>query len=218
MSTIESADTGSATANHEPQSSGGSIAASAIRFCGDEMGELCPPMLAASAMPSCASARPREATGGRRRQRGRWTSGRCRCRGDETAVETQGVPRIHRAFRWRRPVWSIEGQGTPGSGQDPRPATIHSVGPGQVRSGQGTQVGVRSSQGGRGNGAVSLGIPVIRDKRSRSGTERRTTSVEACGGWAAFTTTLREGEWAHPSGGTFCILIMAGTHLDERKA
>ena len=57
MSTIESAETGSETANHEPQSSGGSIAASAIRFCGDEIGELCPPMFAASAMPSCARRR-----------------------------------------------------------------------------------------------------------------------------------------------------------------
>lgn len=49
---IETAETGNATANHEAQSISGSIAASAIRFCGDEMGELCPPMLAAKAIAS----------------------------------------------------------------------------------------------------------------------------------------------------------------------
>lgn len=53
MSTMEIMDTGSATANQLAQSSLGSIAARAIRFCGDDIGELWPPMLAAKAMASC---------------------------------------------------------------------------------------------------------------------------------------------------------------------
>ncbi len=40
MRTIEMAETGSETANHEPQSSCGSIKPIAMRFCGEEMGEL----------------------------------------------------------------------------------------------------------------------------------------------------------------------------------
>src|SRR6266702_1568514 len=55
MSTIEMPETGSATKNQRPQSSGGSIACSAIRFWGDEIGDDCPPMLAASAIASCAA-------------------------------------------------------------------------------------------------------------------------------------------------------------------
>jgi len=52
IKTMETAETGKATANHEAQSIAGSIAAGAMRFCGDEMGELCPPILAAKAMAS----------------------------------------------------------------------------------------------------------------------------------------------------------------------
>lgn len=53
IKTIETAETGRATANHDAQLTLGSdISASAIRFCGDDMGELCPPMLAAKAMAS----------------------------------------------------------------------------------------------------------------------------------------------------------------------
>lgn len=52
MRIIEIADTGSATANHFPQSSWGSISWRAIRFWGEEMGELWPPMFAANAIPS----------------------------------------------------------------------------------------------------------------------------------------------------------------------
>lgn len=51
---IEMPETGRATANHCAQSSGGSIACKAIRFCGDEMGELCPPIFAARAIASCS--------------------------------------------------------------------------------------------------------------------------------------------------------------------
>lgn len=51
MSTTEMPETGSATANQLAQSSCGSISCSAMRFCGEEMGELCPPILAARAMP-----------------------------------------------------------------------------------------------------------------------------------------------------------------------
>ena len=50
---IVTADTGIATANHSSQSTGGSMYESVIRFCGDEIGELCPPILAARAMASC---------------------------------------------------------------------------------------------------------------------------------------------------------------------
>lgn len=53
IKTIETAETGRATANHDAQSSAGSIFWSAIRFCGDEMGELCPPIFAANAIASC---------------------------------------------------------------------------------------------------------------------------------------------------------------------
>ena len=52
MSTIEMAETGSATMNHVDQSMGGSIAPIAMRFWGDEMGELWPPMFAARAIAS----------------------------------------------------------------------------------------------------------------------------------------------------------------------
>ena len=50
MRTIEMDDTGIETANHLDQSSLGSISASAIRFCGEEMGDAWPPMFAARAM------------------------------------------------------------------------------------------------------------------------------------------------------------------------
>jgi len=50
MSNIEMAETGKATTNHLAQSSGGSIAWRAMRFCGEDMGELWPPILAARAM------------------------------------------------------------------------------------------------------------------------------------------------------------------------
>ena len=50
MITMDMADTGRATANQLAQSNGGSMACSAIRFCGEEIGELWPPMLAANAM------------------------------------------------------------------------------------------------------------------------------------------------------------------------
>jgi hypothetical protein len=53
MSNIEMAETGKATTNHLAQSSGGSIAWRAMRFCGEDMGELWPPILAARAMASC---------------------------------------------------------------------------------------------------------------------------------------------------------------------
>lgn len=49
---MEMADTGIDTANQLAQSSGGSIAARAMRFCGDEIGDDCPPIFAASAMPN----------------------------------------------------------------------------------------------------------------------------------------------------------------------
>jgi hypothetical protein len=52
MSSIEMKETGSATMNHCPQDMGGSISLRAMRFCGDDIGELCPPMFAASAMAS----------------------------------------------------------------------------------------------------------------------------------------------------------------------
>lgn len=45
-------ETGIATKNQRPQSSGGCIACKAIKFCGDEIGDDCPPMLAASAIAS----------------------------------------------------------------------------------------------------------------------------------------------------------------------
>jgi hypothetical protein len=50
MRTIEIAETGSETANQLAQSSDGSIAWSAIRFCGEEIGELWPPIFAARAI------------------------------------------------------------------------------------------------------------------------------------------------------------------------
>lgn len=52
MRTIEIADTGRETANHPSQSTGGSISASAIKFCGEEIGELWPPIFAARAIAS----------------------------------------------------------------------------------------------------------------------------------------------------------------------
>ena len=52
MRMIETADTGKATANHPSQSIGGSISARAIKFCGEEMGELWPPIFAARAIAS----------------------------------------------------------------------------------------------------------------------------------------------------------------------
>lgn len=52
MSRTDMAETGSATANHRAQSSGGSMACSAIRFWGEDIGELCPPTFAARAMPN----------------------------------------------------------------------------------------------------------------------------------------------------------------------
>ena len=56
---IEIPDTGRATKNHCAQLTWGSMAASAIRFCGDEIGELCPPILAASAIASCYRSKKR---------------------------------------------------------------------------------------------------------------------------------------------------------------
>ena len=52
MRKIEIPDTGRATINHCIQLTWGSMACSAIKFCGDEIGELCPPILAASAIAS----------------------------------------------------------------------------------------------------------------------------------------------------------------------
>jgi len=53
MRIIEIPETGRATANHCAQPKGWSMASIAIRFCGDEIGELCPPILAANAIASC---------------------------------------------------------------------------------------------------------------------------------------------------------------------
>jgi len=50
MATTETVATGSEMANHCSHDKGGSMAARPIRFCGDEMGEACPPMLDAKAM------------------------------------------------------------------------------------------------------------------------------------------------------------------------
>ena len=58
MRTMEIPDTGRATANQLNQSRGSSIACNAIIFCGDEIGELCPPILAAKAMPNCMRGQP----------------------------------------------------------------------------------------------------------------------------------------------------------------
>lgn len=52
MQRMEMIETGSATANQRAQSNLGSIASRAIKFCGEEIGELWPPMFAASAMAS----------------------------------------------------------------------------------------------------------------------------------------------------------------------
>ena len=52
MRTMETADTGKATANHLSQSMGGSISLRAIKFCGEEIGELWPPIFAARAIAS----------------------------------------------------------------------------------------------------------------------------------------------------------------------
>jgi hypothetical protein len=51
---METADTGSATMNQDAQSSGGTMACSAMIFWGEEIGELCPPIFAASAIASYA--------------------------------------------------------------------------------------------------------------------------------------------------------------------
>jgi hypothetical protein len=48
----ERKDTGRLTANQDAQSKRGFMASRAMRFWGEEMGELCPPMLAASAIAS----------------------------------------------------------------------------------------------------------------------------------------------------------------------
>jgi hypothetical protein len=53
MNMMETAETGIATKNQRPQSSGGCIACKAIKFWGDEIGDACPPMLAARAIASC---------------------------------------------------------------------------------------------------------------------------------------------------------------------
>lgn len=50
MRKMDIAETGSATANHFPQSRGGSMCCRAIRFWGDDIGELWPPTFAARAM------------------------------------------------------------------------------------------------------------------------------------------------------------------------
>ena len=52
MRMMDTADTGSETANHRAQSNFGSMSCKAIKFCGEDMGELWPPMLAASAIAS----------------------------------------------------------------------------------------------------------------------------------------------------------------------
>ena len=52
MRTMEMAETGRETANQEPQSSWGSMALSAMRFCGLAMGEAAPPIFELSAIPS----------------------------------------------------------------------------------------------------------------------------------------------------------------------
>lgn len=51
MRTTVRDDTGMATANQESHPRGGSMYSSAIRFCGDEIGEDWPPMFDARAMP-----------------------------------------------------------------------------------------------------------------------------------------------------------------------
>jgi hypothetical protein len=51
MRRIEMKETGSATMNH-CHDTGGCIYFRAMRFCGEEIGELCPLMLAANAMAS----------------------------------------------------------------------------------------------------------------------------------------------------------------------
>ena len=157
MSTIESAETGSETANQEPQSSAGSIAPIAIRFCGDEMGEDCPPMFAARAMPSCAPVRAQ----------------RHAMRHDARDV----VPgRCVVSWMWDRGRGPGGVHGSAGGGKGRR-STGKSVAAGgrvesrAVRSGEGQPSETRSSG----------------EKRLRSGTGRRTTSAEAYGGWAVFT-------------------------------
>lgn len=50
--TMETNETGRATANHCNQLIGGFICPKAITFCGEEIGELCPPMFAANAIAS----------------------------------------------------------------------------------------------------------------------------------------------------------------------
>ena len=50
MLRTEVEETGMEIANHCSQDRGGLIEPSAIKFCGDEMGEACPPMLDARAM------------------------------------------------------------------------------------------------------------------------------------------------------------------------
>lgn len=52
MSTMDITDTGIETANHLPQSRGGSISPMAIKFWGEEIGDVWPPILAASAIAS----------------------------------------------------------------------------------------------------------------------------------------------------------------------
>lgn len=53
MRMMETAETGNDTTNHWPQSKGSSISSRAIRFWGDEIGELWPPIFAAKAIASC---------------------------------------------------------------------------------------------------------------------------------------------------------------------
>jgi len=63
-------ETGSATANHCPQDTGGSMYFMVMRFCGEEMGELWPPMLAANAIARIRHG-AKEDLGGRVRRMGR---------------------------------------------------------------------------------------------------------------------------------------------------
>jgi len=50
---IDEVDTGIEMANHDAHEIGGSIEPSAIKFCGEEIGEAWPPMLEARAMAIC---------------------------------------------------------------------------------------------------------------------------------------------------------------------
>lgn len=67
MSRMEMMHTGSATKNHTPQDGSGCMFCSAIRFCGEAMGDAAPPMLEESAMPMSSALVMSESAGRLRR-------------------------------------------------------------------------------------------------------------------------------------------------------